>query len=107
MSVGSDEKDLKKFALAIQALANGKSNAAGSITLKAGSASTVFTSADSFGINNVAPQRAIFLFPRTAHAAAELATGGCYVSSVGNQTFTVTHANNAQTDREFFYVALG
>ena len=27
--------------------------------------------------------------------------------TVGKQTFTVTHANNAQTDRTFFYLAIG
>ena len=47
------------------------------------------------------------LFPKTAHAAAEFAAGGCYVSAVGKQTFTVTHANNAQADRTFFYLAIG
>jgi hypothetical protein len=47
------------------------------------------------------------LFPRTAHAAAELAAGGCYVSAVGSGSFTLTHANNAQTDRTFSYVCLG
>jgi len=30
-----------------------------------------------------------------------------YVSSKGDQAFTITHANNAQTDRTFGYVVFG
>jgi hypothetical protein len=37
--------------------------------------------------------------PLTANAAAELGNGTIYVSSVGNKTATITHANNAQADR--------
>jgi hypothetical protein len=43
--------------------------------------------------------------PTTANAAAELAT--MFVSSRGKQTFTITHANNGQTDRTFKYVVIG
>lgn len=97
--VATTEKDPAKLALAIQQLYAGRTNAAGSITLAAGATSTV-VSAD-----NCAAQCAVFLFPKTAHAAAALAT--TFISSVGKQTFTITHANSAQTDRSFFWVALG
>jgi hypothetical protein len=93
------EKDLSKYALSLQQLAAGRSNATGSVTLAAGAASTVVSAP------NCAPGSAVFLFPRTANAAAALAT--TFVSSVGKQTFTIAHANNAQTDRSFFWVALG
>jgi hypothetical protein len=98
-NVGTQEKDPAKFALAIQALFNGRSNACGSVTLAAGATQTVVSAP------NVASQCAVFLFQKTANAAAALAT--TYVSSVGKQTFTITHANNAQADRSFFWVALG
>lgn len=94
-----DEKDLAKFALSLQQLAAGRSNASGSVTLKAGQTSTDVPA------ENCGAQCAVFLFPKTANAAAAAAT--TYVSSVGKQTFTIAHASNAQTDRSFFWVALG
>lgn len=99
MSVATTEKDPAKFAVAIQQLYAGRSNAAGSVTLAAGAASTVVIPP------NCAPQSAVFLFPKTANAAAALAT--TFINSVGKQSFTISHANNAQTDRSFFYVCLG
>lgn len=100
-SVSLREKDPQKFALAIQGALNGRSNASGSCTLAAGATSTTVNAP------NCGQQSAVFLFAKTAHGAAELAAGGCFISSVGRATFTITHANNAQTDREFFFVALG
>jgi hypothetical protein len=96
-----NEKDLSKYVLSLQQLAAGRSNAAGSLTLAAGAASTVVPA------DNCAPQSAVFLFPKTANAAAALAAGSTFISSVGKQQFTISHANNAQTDRSFFYVCLG
>ena len=73
----------------------------------AGAAAAASRPASSAGEPNCAPTAQVFLFPKTAHAAAELAAGGCYVSAVAAGTFTLTHANNAQTDRTFAYVCLG
>lgn len=98
-SVSIQEKDLSKFALAIQQLYAGRSNAGGSVTLAAGATSTVVTA------ENCAPQSHVFLFPKTANAAAGIAT--TFINAVGKQSFTISHANNAQTDRSFFYVCLG
>jgi hypothetical protein len=99
MSVSTAEKDPAKFAVAIQQLYAGRSNATGTVTLAAGAASTVVNPP------NCALQSAVFLFPKTANAAAALAT--TFINSVGKQSFTISHANNAQTDRSFFYVCLG
>jgi hypothetical protein len=96
---GSQEKDLAKFAMSLQQLAMGRSNATGTVTLTPSATSTVVSAV------NCAPGSAVFLFQKTANAAAALST--TYVASVGKQTFTVSHANNAQTDRSFFYVCLG
>jgi hypothetical protein len=49
----------------------------------------------------------IGFMPTTANAAAELGNGTLYVSAQGKQTFTITHANNAQADRTFTYCILG
>jgi hypothetical protein len=95
----TQEKDLAKYALALQQLAMGRSNATGSVTLTASATSTVVTP------ENCAAGSAVFLFPKTANAAAALST--TYVGTVAKQSFTITHANAASVDRTFFYVALG
>lgn len=98
-SVSTTEKDPAKFALAIQQLYAGRSNASGSVALAAGATSTVVSAP------NCAPQCAVFLFPKTANAAAALAT--TFISAVGKQSFTITHATGVSVDRSFFYVCLG
>lgn len=97
--VSTAEKDLSKFALAIQQLYAGRSNAGGSVTLTPGATSTVVAA------DNCAAQCAVFLSPKTANAAAALAT--TFISAVGKQTFTISHANTATADRSFFFVCLG
>lgn len=86
---------------AIRQLMQGRSNATGTVTLAAGAASTTVTAP------NCAPSAQVFLFPKTAHAAAEIAGGACFVSAIAAGSFTLAHANNSQTDRTFAYVCLG
>ena len=57
---------------------------------------TVFTS------NPVGPSSHLLI---RRHAAATLAT--TYVSAMANGSFTITHTNNAQTDRIFGFACLG
>lgn len=97
--VQTQEKDLTKFAAAIQGLAQGRSNAVATVTLTANAASTVVT-AINCGAGSV-----VLLQPKTSNAAAALAT--TYVATVAAGSFTITHANNAQTDKTFGYVCLG
>lgn len=94
---GSD--DPRQVAGVIRNLVDGKINATGSVTLTASSATTAVTDFRSGG------DSVILLMPRTANAATALAT--TYVSARAKQSFTLTHANNAQTDRTFSYVILG
>ncbi|MEW6645375.1 MAG: hypothetical protein AB1586_33100 [Pseudomonadota bacterium] len=100
-SVSTQEKDLSRFALAIQQLGAGRTNAAGSVTLAANATTTTVSAP------NCAAGSAVFLMPTTADAAAEFKNGSLFISAVANRSFTITHANNAQTDRTFFYVCLG
>ena len=86
---------------AIRELIQGRSNATGSVTLTANQATTA-VSRETFSSD-----AQVFLFPRTANAAAELGAGTLFVSTVANQSFTVTHANNAQTDRTFGFIVIG
>jgi hypothetical protein len=96
-----DETDPRKVNTAINQLAQGRSNAVGTVTLQAGATTTLVT-AGNCGAGSV-----VLLSPLTAHAAAELGNGSIYVSNVANGSFTLTHANNAQTDRTFGFVAVG
>lgn len=99
--VSTQERDLAKFALSIQQLAAGRSNASGTVTLTAGAASTVVT-APNCSINSVP-----LLVPTTANAAAEIGNGTMYVGTIEDGSFTITHANNGQANRTFRWVAIG
>jgi hypothetical protein len=97
------EKDPFKIVAAVNQLAQGRSNAVGTVTLAANAASTTVSA------TNCAAGSAIFLFPQTANAAAEWKNGTMYVlaANVTKQQFVITHANNAQNDRIFWWMALG
>jgi hypothetical protein len=96
-----DEKDQRKVNTAINELAKGRSNAVGTVTLTANAASTR-VAAQNCGAGSV-----VLLSALTAHAAAELGNATIFVSAVGNGSFTLAHASNAQNDRTFGYVCLG
>lgn len=98
---GTDETDLKKMNLSLQQLAAGRSNATGSVTLTANAASTAVTN------DNFAAGSTVYFTATTANAAAEIGAGTMYVSARAKGTFTITHANNAQTDRTYLYAILG
>jgi hypothetical protein len=100
-ALAPSETRIDRIVNAIRNLQAGRNNATGSCTLAASVATTTVTAP------NCAPTSQVFLFPKTAHAGAELAAGGCYISTVGNGLFVITHANNAQIDRTFGYAALG
>lgn len=89
----------RKIAQAVNQALEGKVNSVGIFTLTINVATTVLD--DTF----ITPNSAILVMPATANAAGELAT--MYFGTVGNQTATITHANNAQADRTFRYVVLG
>lgn len=101
IGVGGDEKDLRRFALAIQELSAGRSNAAVRVTLTANASSTVVS------FDNCSEGSIPLPVPMTANAAVEYGAGTLFVSAVANRSFTITHANNAQTDRTFGFVCIG
>lgn len=88
-----------KLATAINQLIIGKVNTVGTVTLTANATTTTLTNshigADSF----------IQLMPITANAAAAITT--TYISARVTGSATITHANNAQADKDFVYVILG
>tara|TARA_S200002703_G_C3618476_1_gene189968 strand:- start:151 stop:468 length:318 start_codon:yes stop_codon:yes gene_type:complete len=82
-------------------LLDGKSNNTGTFTCTASAATTAVTDFRA-GKSSI-----ILLMPQTANAAAEVGNGTIHVSTRAKQSFTVTHANNSQTDRTFGYVIVG
>lgn len=97
--VQTNETDLTKFAAAIQGLAQGRSNAVGVVTLRASQTTTTVAAP------NCGADSKVFLFQTTANAATAHAT--TYASAVAAGSFVLTHASNGQTDKIFFWVALG
>lgn len=95
------EKNLAKIVLGIRDLFCGRSNASGQFTCATSAASTTVTAP------NCGSGSRIMITPTTANAAAELASGNCYVSSVGLGQFVVHHTNSATTGRTFNYAICG
>jgi hypothetical protein len=99
--VQTQEKDLTKYALALQGLAQGRSNAVGSVTLRASQATTTVLAP------NCGAGSKVFLFPETANAAAVVATTYILSANITPGQFVITHASDADTDQTFSYVCLG
>jgi hypothetical protein len=93
-----ETKDLKQIIRSLLQLASGRSNATGTVTLKASATSTAVTD------QNCAAGSAIQLTPLTANAAAAVATTFFATSNGG---FVINHANNGETDRQFTYAIIG
>jgi hypothetical protein len=83
----------------INQLVRGRSNCTGTVTLTASASSTTVTN------NYINANSKPMLCPTTANAAAALAT--TYISAVAAGSFTITHANNAQVDKTFYWLGLG
>lgn len=83
----------------INQILKGRANNVGAFTITANATTTQVS--DNLFESAMVP---VFV-PTTANAAAALST--TYVSARANGSFTVTHANNAQTDRTFLYVRWG
>jgi hypothetical protein len=84
---------------AMHQMAMGRLLTGGEVTLRAGQTTT------SVDARFVSPEEVVVLSPRTANAAAALAS--TYVSSTVKGGFVLTHANAASTDRTFRWVSFG
>lgn len=100
-SVQPNEQDQRKQNEVIRQVMDGKTNNTGTVTLTASVASTAVIDARCGG-NSV-----VLFSPTTSNASLEVAAGTIFVSSYGKKTFTITHANNSQSDRTFKYVIVG
>ena len=99
MTVSTNETDPTKINRAIQQLEQGRLNVGATCTLRTGNTTTTVTAP------NCGAKSQVQLTPKTANAAAALAT--TYVSAVANGSFTLTHVSNGQTDRIFGFACLG
>jgi len=95
------EQNPRRLALAINNIIDGRTENYGEVTLRANEATTTVATSGLV----VSENSTLILTPRTANAAAALAT--TYVSTKGNGTFTLTHANNAQADKTFDFAWIG
>ncbi len=95
------ERDTTRIVQAIRDLFQGRSNAVGTVTLTANDTTTTVTAL------NVGLSSRVFLMPTTANAAADFGSGSLYISDVASGSFTITHPSDADTDKTFFWVALG
>ena len=92
---------LKAAIQAIQQLSAGRSNATGTVTLKASATSTTVSDP------NCATGTVPILVPTTADAAAAVATTFIPTDSIANGSFVIEHASAASTDRTFLYALHG
>lgn len=95
----SADQQLQRHAESINGLIAGRQDVTGTVTLTANAATTVVSD------NQFESEMVPVFVPTTANAAAGLT--GMYVSARSSGSFTLTHANNAQTDRTFLYVRFG
>lgn len=106
-TVAEDTKSILQALRQIGAVLNrtlsGKLNAITELTLTANAATTVLTDA------RLTSGSYISFDPMTANASTEKAAGTIYVLEANRRSgaFTVTHANNAQTDRKFKILIIG
>lgn len=92
-------EDPRGVAEVLNRLVDGKINSVSTVTLTANAASTTLSDIYIGGGSLIA------LMPMSANAAAALAT--TWFATPLKQSVVVNHANNAQTDRQFFYCVLG
>lgn len=95
----------RRLSSVVNTILQGKINAVTTVTLTAGTTTTTITDA------RITSKSFIGLTPTTANAAAAIPT--TYISSqmtgtgTTQGTATITHANNAQTDRTFNILIIG
>lgn len=97
----------RRIASTVNRMMAGRTNNTGTVTLTANAATT----AVNLSRGRLAENSLILFDPLTANAAAELYGGTMYIlnanRNVAGEMFTITHANNAQTDRTFKYAIVG
>lgn len=91
------ETSLPRIVHAINQLVTGRSNAAGQVTLNAGATTTVVTSEVISALS----------YPQLTAGPGTWTSTALRVSSLADGTFTITHSNEAATDRVVYWHAVG
>lgn len=99
--LSATEKDQFKIVGAVNQLTQGRSNAVGVVTLTANAATTTVPAP------NCATGSSVLLFPATANAAAIVAATFVLAANITAGQFIVTHTNNANVDKTFYWIAIG
>ncbi len=93
---------LYELALAVLWLRDGKHEAHGTITLTANAGTTTIND------ERIGGDSKVFLFPYgTANAATEFGAGTLRAATPTKGACVITHANNANADRTFWYLIVG
>jgi hypothetical protein len=92
---------LVKLRDVVNNIMRGKINATLDVTLTPSAATTTVSDA------RIGGGCGIYLMPLSANAAAEIGAGTIWWGAPGNQTVTLNHASNAQTDRTFRLLIIG
>jgi hypothetical protein len=92
---------VRRVVSTVNNILQGRLNVVVPLTLSANQGSTAVTDA------RISPFSALLFAPVTANAAAEIGAGTLYASSQTNGSAVISHANNAQTDRQFNMVIIG
>ena len=90
-----ETKDIKRIVWAIRQLLAGRANSVGTVTLRTGQTTTTVTAL------NCALSSEVFLSPRTANAAAIIASTYVKYTDIRQGSFTITHPSSANTDLTF------
>lgn len=96
-----EERDPRVIVDSLRQVIEGRMNTTGIITLAPGAALSVVE------FPNCSRDCQVFLFPRTANAAAAVPTTYIGLTDIVQGGFTVRHANNAQVDRTFSFLCIG
>lgn len=97
----SEATNPRDISQVVNGILDGKLNSTGTFTCTVSAATTAVTD------YRAGEDSIILLMPTTANASAEIGNGTIFISTRAKQSFTVTHANNSQSDRTFGYAVLG
>jgi hypothetical protein len=95
------ERDLQRIVDAIIQLVGGRQNSVGDVTLRDGQITTTVN------FPNCSSECRVYLFPQTANAAAALATTYILKANITRGAFTISHANDGLTDKDFSFLCIG
>ena len=95
------ERDPQRIVDSIIELIQGRQNSVGDVTLRANQTTTVVS------FPNCSKDCRVFLFPQTANAALAVTSTYVLKANILQKSFIITHANNAQTDKDFSFLCIG